>query len=156
MGLTDQKLSGSLQRLITKIIRYEYAEWLLLLEPASACGMAISATIRTCLLLWRIFTLAYPGKIVMNCRPHCGACCIAPSITSLIPGMPDGKPAGVACVQLMADMRCAIFGKPERPACCGGLQASPDMCGADRQQALAWLDQLEYLTKPSLKTDALI
>ena len=28
------------------------------------------------------------------CRPGCGACCIAPSITSPIPGMPDGKPVG--------------------------------------------------------------
>ncbi|MEO6656902.1 MAG: YkgJ family cysteine cluster protein, partial [Arenimonas sp.] len=24
----------------------------------------------------------------MSCRPGCGACCIAPSISSLIPGMP--------------------------------------------------------------------
>ncbi|HVK38365.1 MAG TPA: YkgJ family cysteine cluster protein, partial [Candidatus Kapabacteria bacterium] len=36
----------------------------------------------------------------MTCRDGCGACCIAPSITSPIPGMPDGKPAGVRCVQL--------------------------------------------------------
>ncbi|MFC0402948.1 YkgJ family cysteine cluster protein [Paraburkholderia rhizosphaerae] len=50
------------------------------------------------------------------CRPGCGACCIAPSISSPIPGMPDGKPAGVRCVQLGDDLRCAIFGKPERPA----------------------------------------
>ncbi|MDR8085529.1 YkgJ family cysteine cluster protein, partial [Acinetobacter baumannii] len=27
-----------------------------------------------------------------QCRPHCGACCTAPSITSPIPGMPNGKP----------------------------------------------------------------
>jgi Fe-S-cluster containining protein len=31
----------------------------------------------------------------MNCRLGCGACCIAPSISSPIPGMPQGKPAGV-------------------------------------------------------------
>ena len=31
----------------------------------------------------------------MDCRRNCGACCIAPSITSPIPGMPQGKPAGV-------------------------------------------------------------
>ncbi|NYZ53719.1 YkgJ family cysteine cluster protein, partial [Escherichia coli] len=29
----------------------------------------------------------------MECRPGCGACCTAPSISSPIPGMPDGKPA---------------------------------------------------------------
>jgi Fe-S-cluster containining protein len=27
----------------------------------------------------------------MDCRAGCGACCIAPSISSPIPGMPDGK-----------------------------------------------------------------
>ena len=30
----------------------------------------------------------------MECRTDCGACCIAPSISSPIPGMPQGKPAG--------------------------------------------------------------
>ena len=59
-----------------------------------------------------------------TCRPGCGACCTAPSITSPIPGMPQGKPAGVPCVQLDADMRCRIFGRPERPAFCGGLKPS--------------------------------
>jgi Fe-S-cluster containining protein len=49
----------------------------------------------------------------MECRTGCGACCIAPSISSPIPGMPHGKPAGVRCVQLTNDDRCAIFGKPE-------------------------------------------
>ncbi|HFY5777145.1 TPA: YkgJ family cysteine cluster protein, partial [Salmonella enterica subsp. enterica serovar Typhimurium] len=27
----------------------------------------------------------------MDCRSGCGACCIAPSISSPIPGMPYGK-----------------------------------------------------------------
>jgi Fe-S-cluster containining protein len=84
----------------------------------------------------------------MDCRPGCGACCTAPSISSPIPGMPDGKPAGVRCVQLMADQRCAIFGQPERPACCGGLQPSAEMCGSDRGAAMWWLDRLEAATAP--------
>jgi len=84
----------------------------------------------------------------MKCRDHCGACCIAPSITSPLPGMPDGKPAGVRCIQLSEDQRCMIFGKPERPAFCGGLQASPEMCGSDREQAILWLSHLEKLTAP--------
>lgn len=84
----------------------------------------------------------------MNCRPHCGACCIAPSITSPLPGMPNGKPAGVACVNLTEDMRCAIFGQPERPGFCVGLQASAEMCGTDRQQAMEWLTALERVTRP--------
>jgi len=62
--------------------------------------------------------------------------------------MPQGKPAGVPCVQLTPDLRCALFGRPERPACCGGLQASPEMCGSDRTQALDWLTALERATRP--------
>ncbi|WP_083444797.1 YkgJ family cysteine cluster protein [Herbaspirillum rhizosphaerae] len=84
----------------------------------------------------------------MNCRPHCGACCTAPSISSPIPGMPNGKPAGVPCVQLMEDLRCAIFGKPERPACCSGLQASAEMCGDSREAGMFYLTRLEQLTAP--------
>nr|WP_315466953.1 YkgJ family cysteine cluster protein [uncultured Undibacterium sp.] len=87
----------------------------------------------------------------MICRPHCAACCIAPSISSPIPGMPNGKPAGVACVQLTNDLRCAIFGRADRPACCAGLQASLEMCGETRDYAITWLSQLETATAPSLR-----
>ena len=45
----------------------------------------------------------------MECRPDCGACCTAPSISSPIPGMPDGKPANTPCVQLDEHLRCKIF-----------------------------------------------
>ncbi|EKU28883.1 zinc/iron-chelating domain-containing protein [Alcaligenes faecalis] len=86
----------------------------------------------------------------MICRSECGACCIAPSISSPIPGMPHGKPAGVPCIQLDEQLRCRIFGQPERPACCSGLQASPEMCGEKREDALIWLTELETLTAPSL------
>ena len=84
----------------------------------------------------------------MNCRPNCGACCIAPSITSPIPGMPLGKPAGVRCVQLDADNRCRIFGRPERPAFCAGLRPSQEMCGGSREEAVRWLSALEVATAP--------
>jgi hypothetical protein len=86
-----------------------------------------------------------------ECRPDCGACCIAPSISSPIPGMPNGKPAGVRCVQLGEDLRCAIFGRPERPACCSGLQPQLEMCGPDRGRALAWLTLLEAQTRPEVE-----
>ena len=59
------------------------------------------------------------------CRPGCGACCIALSISSPIPGMPEGKPAGVRCVQLTDDNRCAIFDSEERPWVCGRLRPMP-------------------------------
>ena len=85
-------------------------------------------------------------KQIMECRPHCGACCIAPSISSPIPGMPDGKRAGVRCVQLLPDMRCALFGKPERPAVCVSLRPTEEMCGASREEALAGLARLESET----------
>ncbi|OEZ48001.1 hypothetical protein JAB1_44210 [Janthinobacterium sp. MP5059B] len=62
--------------------------------------------------------------------------------------MPDGKPAGVRCIQLADDNRCNIFGQPERPAFCGGLQPSADMCGSSREYAIRWLAELERLTAP--------
>ena len=84
----------------------------------------------------------------MDCRPGCAACCIAPSISSPIPGMPGGKPAGVRCVQLDAVGRCLIFGRPERPAVCCSLAPSPAMCGDSATQALLYLTQLEKETAP--------
>jgi hypothetical protein len=84
----------------------------------------------------------------MDCRSSCGACCIAPSITSPIPGMPHGKPAGVPCVQLLPDLRCALFGRPERPAFCASLRPTEQMCGASREEALDFLARLETATKP--------
>jgi uncharacterized protein len=86
----------------------------------------------------------------MKCRSNCGACCIAPSITSPLPGMAHGKPAGVHCAQLMDDARCAVFGSVERPAFCGGLQPSAEMCGDSREQALLWLRRLEQATLPTI------
>lgn len=82
----------------------------------------------------------------MECRAGCGACCIAISISSAIPGMPGGKPAGVRCVQLGDDNLCRIFGKPERPAVCSAFQAEPAFCGGDRAEAMALIQWLETAT----------
>ena len=57
------------------------------------------------------------------------------------------KPAGVRCVQLTEDFRCALFGRPERPAFCASLRPSDEMCGANRSEALAFLTQLEAATR---------
>lgn len=62
--------------------------------------------------------------------------------------MPDGKPAGVPCVQLDEHLRCRIFGRPERPAVCESLQPDPVMCGDNREQALRWLGYIEKETDP--------
>jgi len=61
--------------------------------------------------------------------------------------MPHGKPAGVRCVQLLPDYRCALFGKPERPAFCTSLRPTEEMCGANRDDALNYLKDLEVLTR---------
>jgi hypothetical protein len=82
------------------------------------------------------------------CRPGCGACCIAPSISSAIPGMPLGKPAGVRCVQLDDANRCRIFGRPERPAVCASLKPSKEMCGNTQGDAMFYLFRLDQLTAP--------
>ena len=82
------------------------------------------------------------------CRENCGACCIAPSISSPIPGMPEGKPAGISCIHLDSAMRCRIFGQRERPSVCSSLQPSAEMCGKCRKEAMTYLENLERLTAP--------
>ncbi|AFP70866.1 TPA: YkgJ family cysteine cluster protein [Enterobacter kobei] len=84
----------------------------------------------------------------MDCRPDCGACCTAPSISSPIPGMPEGKPANTRCVQLSESNLCMIFGSPLRPKVCSGLQPGVEMCGSSRAQAMIYLLELEALTAP--------
>lgn len=82
------------------------------------------------------------------CRDGCGACCVAISISSPMPGLPAGKPAGMSCPHLTEDMRCAIYNSSLRPPCCGGLRPMPEMCGVNREGAMAYLDKLENETKP--------
>ncbi|WP_439106948.1 YkgJ family cysteine cluster protein [Congregibacter sp.] len=83
----------------------------------------------------------------MNCRENCGACCIAPSIASPIPGMPEGKPAGVRCVNLnLDDYRCAIWGTASYPAVCERFAPSIDVCGASQIEALELIRVMELHT----------
>lgn len=82
----------------------------------------------------------------MQCRIGCGACCIAPSISSPIPGMPDGKPAGVRCVQLDERNLCRLFGDARRPAVCAAFDADPEVCGQSNEQALQILSEWERIT----------
>jgi Fe-S-cluster containining protein len=85
---------------------------------------------------------------MLACRSGCGACCIAPSISASPPALPRGKPAGERCPHLTADIRCALFGSPERPAVCSSLSPSPEMCGDSPVAAMAFLVRLETLTAP--------
>jgi len=84
----------------------------------------------------------------MKCRLGCGACCIAQSISSSIPDMPDGKPAGVRCVQLSDDNLCLLYNDPRRPQVCMDFQAMPDVCGDSREEAMRLLAQMEAETAP--------
>jgi hypothetical protein len=63
--------------------------------------------------------------------------------------MPQGKPAGVRCVQLTAENRCALFGRPERPAVCVSLRPRREMCGDSDAEAMRMLVQLEAATRPA-------
>ena len=82
----------------------------------------------------------------MKCREGCGACCIAPSISSPIPGMPHGKPAGERCLHLSELNLCALFGLPERPKVCGAFQADPEVCGDSNEDAIRILGWWERMT----------
>jgi len=82
----------------------------------------------------------------MNCRMGCGACCIAPSISSLIPGMPQGKPAGIRCIQLDEHNLCRLFGLPERPQVCLQFTPTASICGDTDLFAMQQLTLLETMT----------
>lgn len=79
----------------------------------------------------------------IECRAGCGACCIAISISSSIPGMPNGKPAGTRCIQLTEDHLCKLFGTDLRPAVCNNFTASKEMCGNSFEEAMQYLIALE-------------
>lgn len=85
----------------------------------------------------------------MECRPGCGACCIAPRIVHGFHGMPEGKAAGERCVHLDTDNLCALFGAPERPSFCRQFLAEPEVCGESRDEALMLLRILELESEPT-------
>jgi uncharacterized protein len=79
----------------------------------------------------------------MNCREACGACCIMPSISSPIPGMPNGKYAGVRCIHLTEDLKCQLFNSPDRPRVCISFKPELLVCGNSRNEALSIFASLE-------------
>lgn len=88
------------------------------------------------------------------CRPGCAACCIVPGITAPIPGMPEGKPPGVACIQLDEQGLCKLFGHPDRPAVCLGIRPEPSWCGASDAEAFDLISALERSTAPARQSSA--
>jgi uncharacterized protein len=81
----------------------------------------------------------------MECRAGCGVCCIVLSISSPIPGMPGGKPAGVKCIHLTTDLKCGIFESIDRPWVCKQFKAEKLFCGESRLEATQILSKLEGL-----------
>jgi len=82
----------------------------------------------------------------IECRKGCGACCIAISISSAIPGHPNGKPAGVRCLQLNSEGLCSIFESDQRPEVCGSFQAEELFCGSDSAEAFVRIETIETMT----------
>jgi len=78
----------------------------------------------------------------MNCRENCGACCVALSISSPLPGMAAGKPAGVRCIHLMNDLRCAIYNAAVKPKVCSDFNAELEFCGSTQTEAMKILSSL--------------
>lgn len=62
--------------------------------------------------------------------------------------MPEGKPAFTRCIQLDAENRCMIFGRPERPAVCVDLRPQLEMCGKSNDEAFRFLHLMEIQTSP--------
>lgn len=78
-----------------------------------------------------------------QCREQCGVCCITPSISSTIPGMPDGKAADIKCINLSEDLLCKIFDSPDRPEVCKNFNFDPIICGNSREDAIRIMKALE-------------
>jgi len=80
----------------------------------------------------------------MECR-MCGACCIAISISSNIPGQ-GPKMAGTRCIHLV-DNKCVLFNNPDRPLVCSTFKPSPDICGCDKEDAFRLITDMEKATQ---------
>jgi len=60
--------------------------------------------------------------------------------------MPEGKPAGVRCIHLTKDLKCALFGMPERPDVCIRFKAEKLVCGNSQTGAVKKLASLEGIS----------
>src|SRR3546814_11716922 len=54
---------------------------------------------------------------------------------------------------LTATLACDLFGDPRRPLVCSSLRPTAEMCGANREQALRYLDELEQQTAPLRRSE---
>ena len=56
--------------------------------------------------------------------------------------MPAGKKAGVRCIHLMDDYKCAIYFGKGKPKVCDDFKPEPEFCGSNREEALKILGSL--------------
>ena len=84
----------------------------------------------------------------MECRKGCGACCIAPSISSPLPGLPFGKMRGDRCLHLNDMLQCLLIDDERRPDACSRFSADEACCGSNRFEALQILRRLESDSSP--------
>jgi uncharacterized protein len=56
--------------------------------------------------------------------------------------MVEGKPAGVRCIHLLKDFKCAIYNDPSKPKVCSDFKAETAFCGSDREEAMRILFSL--------------
>ena len=93
-----------------------------------------------------------PESIQCECRAGCAACCTVISISSPLPGMPNGKPAGVRCVNLDDSNNCTIHNSAQYPSICRSFPADIAMCGITNEHANKYIEEMEKFTQP-LKND---
>jgi hypothetical protein len=60
-----------------------------------------------------------------------------------MPGLPDGKAAGVPCPHLTETFVCGLWGNPDRPKVCAEFRPEVEFCGHNRDDALQILSLLE-------------
>ncbi len=92
-------------------------------------------------MIIEIFNIKVTNRMECN---RCGACCIAPSISTIIPGTGKGKPAGVRCSHLSPDMKCLIYN--DRPKVCKEFTPTAGLCGNSLEEAYSNLIALEKET----------
>lgn len=86
-----------------------------------------------------------------KCRQGCGACCVFMSISSPIPGHPEGKPAGVTCHNLTAAWTCGLYNTDLFPNICKNFMGDPALCGKTFEEAKKGIIALERQTSKPVK-----
>lgn len=86
----------------------------------------------------------------MKCRSGCAACCTVISISSPLPGMPEGKPPGVRCINLDNKNRCKIHNSSIYPDVCMNFTADKFYCGNTDEEAYYLINKIEQDTKPEI------